>query len=556
MSTLTIPFALPGCRVNQVRVTPDHLELQGATTHAQAHCPTCGRASRAVHSSYTRTLHDLPIATSSVRLLLTVRRFRCTNRVCPRQTFVEPLTDLAPAFARRTHRLTTLLTHLALLLGGQAGHRLAHTFRTPISPASLLRIIRRTPVPTFPPPTVIGIDDWALAKGQTYGTIVVDLERHRPLTLLPDRTATTVATWLRSVPTVEAITRDRSTEYTRGAAEGAPHARQIADRWHLLQNLGQVLERLLHRLRSGSGSTPGTAAPADLPPAHGLLRPRRLRPVTASEQHRQHARGARRAARFDSVQDLLVRGLSRRAVARLLGMSRGTVHKFARAAQVPERAQRLPQPSMLDPYLPYLQERWAAGGTNAQQLWRDIQAQGYPGSPRQVARWAQHRRRSPAPSLNPHTVPPPTEVSDAVLAAPPLPTPVLHSGAPRQAVWLLLRRPDELSDVEHADVRRLHRHPQVAAAHALTQQFQQMVRERQPDQLDPWLVACTASNIPELQTFAHTLRRDADAVRNALQEGWSQGQTEGQITRLKLIRRQMYGRGKLDLLSRRFLASA
>jgi transposase len=498
-----------------------------------------------------RTLQDLPIATSSVRLLLTVRRFRCTNTTCPRQTFVEPLTDLAPAFARRTQRLTKLLTHLGLLLGGQAGHRLAQTFRTPISPATLLRIIRRTVVPVPPSPTVIGIDDWALAKGQRYGTIVVDLERHRPLTLLPDRTAPTVATWLRSVPTVEAITRDRSNEYARGAAEGAPHARQIADRWHLLQNLGQVLERLLQRLRVNGDSTPMSAVTVSIPPTPSL-RPRRLRPITASEQHRQHASHARRMSQFDTVQNLLAHGLSRRAVARLLEMSRGTVHKLARAEHVPERAERPPQPSILDPYLPYLEERWTAGSTNAQQLWREIHAQGYPGGPRQVARWAQHRRRSPVPSS--HAVPFHAASNAAVQAAPPLSTPVLHTGAPRQVVWLLLRRPDELSDVEQAEVRRLRRHPHVALAHELAQQFQRMVRERQPEHLDTWMAACTASSIPELQTFAHTLRRDADAVRNALQEAWSQGQTEGQITRLKLIRRQLYGRGKLDLLSRRFLA--
>ncbi len=131
MTTLSIPFSLPGCRIDQVHADHDHLELHGSTTCATAICPSCGQSSRAVHSSYTRTLRDLPIATWRVRLLLTVRRFRCPNAACPRRTFAEPLTDLAPAFARRTARLTSLLSHLALLLGGQAGHRLAQTMRPP-----------------------------------------------------------------------------------------------------------------------------------------------------------------------------------------------------------------------------------------------------------------------------------------------------------------------------------------------------------------------------------------------------------------------------------------
>ena len=559
MTTLSIPFSLPGCRIDQVHADHEHLELHGSTTRESAVCPTCDQVSRTIHSSYTRMLRDLPIATWCVRLLLTVRRFRCPNAACPRRTFVEPLTDLAPAFARRTARLTSLLTHMALLLGGQAGHRLAQSMRTPISRDSLLRIIRRMDLPAILSPTVIGIDDWALAKGRSYATIVVDLERHQPISLLPDRSATTMISWLAAHPSVEAITRDRSPEYARAAAEGAPQARQIADRWHLLQNLREGVERLLQRLRLGIGSKAVDVqkGPIQPPRSDAAMRPRRLRPLSTSEHHRQEASQLRRVSRFEMVHELLARGLSRSAVARLLGLSRTTVHTYAQAKEPPERAQRPPQASILDPYLPYLQERWLAGCTNAQQLWRELRDRGYGGGSGQVRRWAQHQRHDPALTTPKHNGMSSRRVEQQmVMPGTAVRQHRLEAGSPRQASWLLMRGKDDLTEEEQAAVRGLLHHPTVVAAHDLVDRFQRMVRKRQPDDIDRWLADVTESGIPELANFALGLRRDEEAVRNALREVWSQGQTEGQITRLKLIRRQMYGRGKLDLLSRRVLAAA
>lgn len=420
----------------------------------------------------------------------------------------------------------------------------------------MLRVIRRTELPVASSPSVIGIDDWALTRGRSYATIVVDLERHRPITLLPDRSAATVITWLTAQPTVEAITRDRSTEYARAAGEGAPQARQIADRWHLLQNLREALDRLLQRLRLGV-EAPAADVPEGTAHGHAELRPRRLRPLTTSEHHRQEASRLRRASRFEMMHDLLARGLSRRAVARLLDLSRTTVHLYARTTQAPDRAQRAPQASILDPYLPYLQERRQAGCTNAQQLWRELHERGYGGGPGQVRRWAQHQRRDPAPTTPKRYGRPSRRVEQPVMLGTTVRRKLgLQAGSPRQASWLLIRRKDELTEEEQAAVGRLLRHATVATAHSLVERFQRMVRERQPDDFDRWLADGTSSGIPELANFALGLRRDEAAVRNALREVWSQGQTEGQITRLKLIRRQMYGRGKLNLLSRRLLADA
>lgn len=247
---VTIPFSLPGFQIEQIRQSETSLMLTASATSQAATCPACQQVSQHIHSYYTRAAHDLPISGQAVRLLLRVRRFRCQNRQCPQQTFVERLPEVVPRYARRTSRLSTMMNLFAVALGGQAGARLLKQIGIAVSGDTLLRLTKQEGSDGVEAPKYLGVDDFAFRRSRTYGTILVNLETHRPVDLLAERTAEALIDWLKQHPGVESISRDRSTEYARGASEGAPQAQQVADRWHLLKNLREAAERVLKRMHA------------------------------------------------------------------------------------------------------------------------------------------------------------------------------------------------------------------------------------------------------------------------------------------------------------------
>ena len=371
--------------------------------------------------------------------------------------------------------------------------------------------------------------------------MLVDLEARRPVDLLADRTAAELEAWLRRHPGVEVIVRDRAPEYARGAARGAPGAVQVVDRWHVLRNVREVAERLLDRhnreLRGLAVDVPGAGSG-----------PRRRTPA----EEARRAEGRRRAAeRYAEIQRLAAGGGSILGIARRLGVTRTMVRRYLFADAPPERDYPRRR-GLLDRYEPYLRRRWAAGCRNALQLWREIQEQGYPGTSRQVSRWAEERReRDPAAPRRgrPRTLPAPEPDGTA-------PRRARRPSVPRLA-WLLVRDPGGLEDEDLALLGRLLAAcPPAATAYPLLQALVQIVRKQLPERLDAWLAAAATSGIPALVTFAAGLRRERAEVLAALTLPWSNGQTEGQVTRLKLLKRQGYGRSGLDTLKRRFLHAA
>jgi transposase len=480
--------------------------------------------------------------TKPVRLLLQVQHFFCDQPTCPRRTFAERLPDFLPRKAQRTTLFTAAVQAVAFASSGEATARVGRTLQLPLSPDTALRALHQAPALNPPNPRVLGVDDFAFRKRHTYGTLLVDLERHQPVDLLSDRTAATLATWLETHPGVEVIARDRSTEYARGAKDGAPAAVQVADRWHLLQNIREALERELTVLRS-------RLARLELPSECLATTQRgRLKPVSSTERARQQQRRAERLARYERVKQLATVGVTQREIARLVGLSRGTVIGYLRAPEFPERTARQALPSRLDPYLPFLHQRWAEGCTNSSQLWRELVERGYGGARIQVARWGQQQRLTPAPTTpqryrGKHDPATPEQRVKARRELPPL----------RQLAWVMVKQPASLSEEEQHLLTRFQEDTSFARAYELGQCFVDLVRKRNEAGFEGWLQDAKASELPALRAFAEKLSEDAGAVLAALREPWSTGQVEGQITRLKCIKRQMYGRASFKLLRCRVL---
>jgi transposase len=550
---------MPGCRVGHVtRAGPETILVVARSRRSSGRCPDCGRVSAAVHSTYRRHPADLPSFGREVRLTLRVRRFYCRDAACPRRTFAERLPGLIAPHARRTRRLGAAQGRVGAALGGEAGARLLPHLGMPASPDTVLRLVRRMPLPARRAPRALGVDDWARRKGRTYGTILVDLERRRAVDLLPDRSAATLAAWLRRRPAIEVIARDRSTEYGRGAATGAPKAVQVADRWHLLLNVRQMVERWLAgahaRLRRLPAASAAAAGECSVRRAHAY--PRTRAEAAASADYRR-----RRMAVYEEVRRRHLAGEALLAIGRAMGLARGTVRKFAYARSFPERATRAPRPSILDRYLAHLEARRAAGCENAMALWRELRALGFAGTHRQVHRWLADRRTAPARSTpdrwrsgRPRVTPPGGDGGPVALPS------------PKRLAWLLVQPAARLPAVDASTVTRVAQDGEAAIVAALARRFTALVRDccagsrdraRAPlEVLGAWLRDARACGVPAVETFAAGLEQDGDAVRAALTTPWSNGQAEGQITRLKLLKRQMYGRAGFDLLRRRLLLAA
>jgi transposase len=538
---------LEACSVDD---TATQITLRVCATPVTAPCPLCMTLAHRIHSHYPRTLADLPWAHYRVRLQLRVRKWFCQNSACVRRIFTERLPAVAVPWARRTVRLAQRLVDLGVALGGTAGVHLSRRWSLAVSRNTLLRVLRRLPMPLVPTPRVLGVDDWALRKRQTYGTILVDLERRQPAALLPDRTTETLAQWLREHPGVQVIARDRSTAYAEGARHGAPAAMQVADRFHLLQNLREALDQVFiaqsHVLdavnetrRQQPVLRPDGAIAVPVPP-HDI-------PLPA--QQRAAQRQARRQALHTQVWALHHQGWTAPAIAQQVGVSLRTVQRDLRRATYAGRKRRSDLgDSVLNPYKGYLCDRWNAGCHTAMRLFRELRQQGYGGSYGVVAAYARRLRQAqglPAGHRRPRQ---PLPVV-AEPSCPPL--------TPRRATWLVLRRETQRTEAEAQQLTQLHaQSAAVAEAIDLAQDFATLVRQRQPTQLDPWLKRATTSTLEVLRRFATGLYEDYAAVKAGVTLPWSTSPVEGHINRLKMLKRQMFGRARLDLLSRRFILAS
>jgi transposase len=397
---------------------------------------------------------------------------------------------------------------------------------------------------------MLGVDDWAIHKGLTYGTILVDLDRHKPVDVLPDRSSTSLAAWLKAHPGVELIARDRAGVYAEGARDGAPDAVQVADRWHLVDNLADALEDVF-RANGAALAAAAAALTAQAPPSEAgdmpmdeVYRGKRRHPQPERWRDRQAVAAevgvARRREKYEQARALHANGACVADIARTVGASRMTVYKYLREGP-PQRKRHSIHGKLrvLQPYEPYLLMRWSEGCHTATVLWREIQTQGYDHSVSTVQRFVAELRRDG---------PPPMGKTRSTLTKP-------HGPPARQVAAIVLRRPEKRSTEQRAYLTQLSAtDPAIATTTELAEDFLVMLRRREGERLSAWLDVAEASGIDDLKRFAGKLRTDLAAVQAGLTLRQSNGQTEGQVNRLKLLKRQGYGRAKVDLLRKRVLA--
>lgn len=523
-----------GLVVDAVDVADDVLRIDVRSQQSSIECPTCGAASSRVHSVYERRLADRPLGGRRVALRLRVRRFFCDNDRCDRRTAAEQIAGLTTPHRRRTQAVARMLRAIGLAVGGRAGSRLAEYLPVKASRDVILTEVRELPDPSTAGVRVLGIDEFAFRKGSTYGTVLIDVETRRPIDLLPDRTVDTVAAWLAEHPGIEVICRDRCSAFSQAANREAPGAVQVADRWHLLHSLARAVERTAHAHRTclrknaeiDEPDKPqevlttteltaliGPPEPGDPPDSQILARVRQW---------------------HTDIHYLRERGWTISAIARRLGRDRKTVRHYLTTDldQILASARDRRPNGHINRFKPYLQHRFRSGATNAAALFREIREHGYRGSRVAVTKYVATLRDGTAPVEPKRAIP-----------------------SPRRITTWIMRHPNTLTGEQrdHLD-RVLAACPDLAAASDLAHEFSAIARERRGADLTAWMTRALDHGPPPVQGFAAFLQNDWDAVVNGLTLQWSSGAVEGQVTRIKLIKRRSYGRASFDLLRKLVLA--
>jgi transposase len=541
---------LRGLRVERAEDTGDAVVIRARCREAQARCPACGAVSSRVHGGYARVVADGAAGGRPVLIALPVRRFRCPDPSCPKAAFAEQAGGVSERYRRRSVPLPGMLAGFGLELAGRAAARLAGTLGVPVRSSTVLRLVMALPdPPVTAAPEVTGVDDFALRKGRVYGTVIADAESGEVVDLLPDREAATPEAWLKAYPGAEVICRDRAGAYADGAAAGAPGAIQVADRWHLWHNLGEYVEKAVvaHRgCLTGPPDEPAAggqdallsqfpgADPATAPPVPDGLR---------DACGRERVLVSRTLDRHAAVHDLLQAGRSRREAAEIPGLSRNTVNRFAREpGPAGLLVKATGRESKLDPFKPWINRRRNEGRTSAAALHAEMTAtQGWTGSVQAAERYVRQFRtaggrtragRAPRPAP----------------AAPPAPK-------TRQITRWLLTRPGTLDADDQARLAAVTAscpHPGALAGHIRT--FAEMMTRRQGLlALEDWLTAAEADDQPQLHSFVNGIRRDQQAVTAGLALPWSSAAMEGNVNKIKMLKRQMYGRAGFPLLRKRVI---
>lgn len=473
-----------------------------------------------------------------VTLRISVRKFFCQQPNCPRKIFAERFNTSLKPYERRLQRCNAQIRGIGFSCGSKPGAKVCALVALPVSASTILRVMRKTPLPYTETPKVLGIDDFAFRRGNTYGTILVDLEQRKVIDLLPDRESETVEEWLQGHPGVEVVTRDRSSVYAHAVTTAAPAAIQVADRWHLLKNLSENLERYLDTQRSlikavtqelnQKMATPPPlmdqlVAIADSTANNLLSTDNTMQVVVESTE--------KRYPKYQQVKLLQQQGHSRRAIARHMGLSRNTVNRYFHQDSFVPKVHR--KHTNLLEFEPYLRKRWGEGETCVKNLLKEIKSMGYTGSYTILTVFLAKYPKTP----NSHALPPAQKGT---------------TYSSRSLSIALCQKEEDWKEEQKPFLMKLLQNSLILyQARELSLEFKNLMEDKQGEKLENWCQK--AEQLPLFKGFVRGIRQDFTAVQQAMTSIWSNGQTEGQVNRLKNIKRQMYGKADFDLLRLRVL---
>lgn len=550
-----IPSGLKLSKAVLVNQDPGLL-IAAVSTQKRSACPCCGKLSQSIHGFYGRSLSDLPVSGKEVKVILRVRKFFCKNRKCSRIVFTERFDDQIKSHKRCFSRSADLVRSVGTELGGNRGAVLCQVIGYPVSSSTVLRTLKGISVSVRPLTSgVIGVDDWAYKKGRNYGTIIVDLIDKEIVDLLPDREADTLAQWLKAHPEVHTVSRDRASAYALGVKNGAPDAIQVADRFHLLINLKDAFQRSLRKHGAvikkcfeEMGAEQGSALETEEKKGRIEETPKATEPSILSSCTEARAPtvgniGPDRQFKFQKAKELRHKGYGIKAIAKQLRADRKTIRKYLACEYLVSR--EINESRTFTNFCDFETElvRLSQANTTYLTLFNHITEMGFNG------KYTQFCERMNKLINDGKTA---KTRGDRLL---PLLQPVKTWSLSKLA-FIALAKTGTLKEEEQKYLDLLlQKSPEIKRSTDLAHSFRQLFVAKAEGSLTEWIKLAGAEGSP-LKGFAKSINQDYEAVNQAVISTISNGQVEGQVNKLKTIKRKMYGRAGFELLRKIVLANS
>ena len=537
----------PKFRINKIEHNSSAIKIFASIKSKRSQCPVCGTFSTSVHDTYTRKLADLSAFQNSATILLRTRKFKCKNLTCNRKVFSEQTTHIK-RYSRRTARASSILDTLSIELTGKLGSLLSKQLLLPVSTSTVTRIALKQKLPEIIQPIVLGIDDWAFRKGVSYGTILIDMETSRPIELLASRESADLKEWLKKYPNVKIVTRDRAGSYSSAINDVCPNAIQVADRFHLLMNLSDALDKYFKSIRPEIKLLikNKTEEIINMPASGKLLNEKadidseRMEVIPEFDSINKD----QRIDTFNKVKELQAEGISIKRISKALGICRNTVRSYFSQESLSPRIR--PKSTNIASFTKLILARLNTKDCKIKTIIDEILMLGFNGGRTQA-----YYNIKTIKTENKNNSPGFTNIQQRTIC-------FIKPLSSRKLAKYIDVCVNDITDPDERNYMKtlLDNFPEFRIVRKLVQIFKTMLK-RSSGSIRRWIdfIKRSKRKLSGLKTFANGLLQDIKAVENGIRLPWSNGAVEGHVNRIKSIKRQMYGRAGFELLRRKVILS-